>query len=44
VDVKLNDRVAWRVGQFDYVLTRFGGDSQHNVRFSTGIVFRFGSK
>lgn len=44
VDVKLNDSVAWRLGQFDYVLTRFGGDSQHNFRYSTGVVFRFGSK
>lgn len=44
VDVKVNDNIAWRVGQADYVLTRFGGDSQHNFRFSTGVVFRFGSK
>lgn len=44
VDVKLSDRVAWRAGQVDYVLTRFGGSEQHNWRFSTGVVFRFGSK
>ena len=47
VDVKISDKVAFRVGQFDYVLTRFDGPTsgttanQHNFRFSTGIVFRF---
>lgn len=43
-DLLLSERVSWRVGQFDYVLTRFGGNAQHNFRFSTGIVFRFGEK
>jgi hypothetical protein len=33
---------AVRVGQFDYLLTRFGGTSQNNFRYSAGIVFRFG--
>ncbi len=47
VDVKVNDNIAFRVGQFDYLLTRFDGPisgtnaNQHNFRFSTGIVFRF---
>jgi len=44
VDVKISDRVAWRAGQFDYVLTRFGGSEQHNFSFSTGVVFRLGSR
>lgn len=44
VDVKIGDRLAWRAGQIDYLMTRFGGDSQHNFRFSTGIVLRIGSK
>lgn len=44
VDVKLSDRFAWRAGQFDYVLTTFGSDTQHNFRYSTGIVIRLGSK
>jgi hypothetical protein len=44
VDVKLSDRIAWRAGQFDYVVTAFGSDTQHNFRYSTGVVFRFGSK
>ncbi len=47
VDAKVNDNFAIRVGQFDYILTRFDGpvsgttENQHNFRFSTGIVFRF---
>jgi hypothetical protein len=47
VDAKINDRFAFRVAQFDYVLTRFDGPTsgttanQNNFRFSTGIVFRF---
>lgn len=42
VDWKANDAVSIRLAQFDYLLTRFGGDSQHNARISAGIVFRFG--
>jgi opacity protein-like surface antigen len=47
VDAKINDNFAFRVAQFDYLLTRFDGPTsgttanQHNFRFSTGIVFRF---
>jgi opacity protein-like surface antigen len=41
-DVKLNDNFAFRPAQLDYLLTRIGGDTQHNVRYSAGIVFRFG--
>jgi opacity protein-like surface antigen len=40
-DVAVNKNIAVRVGQLDYLLTRFGGDSQNNMRFSTGLVFRF---
>jgi hypothetical protein len=29
------------VGQVDYLLTQFGGGSQNNFRFSTGIIYRF---
>ena len=32
---------AIRIGQFDYLMTRFGGMSQNNFRYSAGIVFRF---
>jgi len=41
VDTELSDRVRWRLVQADYLLTQFGGGSQNNFRFSTGVVFRF---
>ena len=45
VDAKINDHFAFRVGQFDYVLTRFNiptiSNTQHNFAISTGIVIRF---
>ncbi len=47
VDVKCGERVAVRVAQFDYILTRFDGPvtgtaaNQHNFRYAAGIVFRF---
>lgn len=47
VDVKANDSIAVRVVQADYFMTRFEGptgstESQHNLRLSFGVVFRFG--
>ena len=50
LDLKLNHRIAWRLFQAEYLLTRFQdpssltGDTgwQSNVRLSTGLVFRFG--
>lgn len=48
VDAKLTEHLAVRLGQFEYLLTRFdegsGNVAQHNLRFSTGIVFRFGGR
>lgn len=41
LDYNLNRNFAVRVGQFDYLPTRFGGETQNNFRYSTGIVFRF---
>ena len=41
LDYNLNKNFAVRVGQFDYLPTRFGGDTQNNFRYSTGIVLRF---
>ena len=40
-DWKVRDRYSWRIFQGDYLLTQFGGRSQNNFRFSTGIVARF---
>jgi hypothetical protein len=44
VDVKLNERVFLRVLQVDYLMTRFSGERQDNIRISAGLVFRFGQK
>jgi len=41
LDYNLNKNFAVRVGQFDYLPTRFGDDTQNNFRYSTGIVLRF---
>jgi len=44
-DLTLNKRLAWRVVQGEYLLTKFhdGFDNaQHNLRLSTGLVIRIG--
>jgi hypothetical protein len=33
--------IHWRLIQMDYLLTQFGGGSQNDVRFSTGILIKF---
>lgn len=43
VDFKLNERTAVRV-QADYVMTRFVGLRQDNLKGSIGLVVRFGKK
>jgi len=40
VDVRISDRVAFRVVQADYLVTHFLGLRQDNIRLSTGLVFR----
>ncbi len=42
VDVKLTRRMAVRVFETDYLLTRLAGNTQNNFRLSSGIVVRFG--
>ena len=42
VDIAATKAVAVRIGQFDYLRTRFSGTSQNDFRYSAGIVFRFG--
>ncbi len=39
VDVKLNNRFSIRAIQADYNPTRLNGTTQHNFRFSVGVVF-----
>jgi outer membrane protein with beta-barrel domain len=47
VDIPLNEHIAIRPAQFDYLLTRFGNDftsgnnNQSNFRFQAGVQFRF---
>ncbi|MBZ5567639.1 MAG: hypothetical protein LAN64_07275 [Acidobacteriia bacterium] len=40
VDVGVKN-FAVRIGQFDYLMTRFGSTTQNDFRYSAGIVFRF---
>lgn len=42
VDINLNDTVAIRAVQADYLMTRFQDERQDNLRLSFGVVFRFG--
>ncbi|NLT31819.1 MAG: porin family protein [Acidobacteria bacterium] len=44
VDVKVNDKVSVRAIQLDYLTTRTDFGWTDNLRFSTGVVFHFGSK
>jgi hypothetical protein len=41
IDIRITDKVAFRVVQADYMLTRFLNLRQDNIRISTGFVFRF---
>jgi hypothetical protein len=41
IDVRINDWVAYRVIQGDYMMTHFLNLRQDNIRVSTGLVFRF---
>jgi hypothetical protein len=42
VDVPLGEKLSWRALQADYVITSNFDGTQHNIRASTGIVYRFG--
>jgi len=41
LDVNVNHRFAVRLGQFDFLQTRFVDDTQNNFRYSAGIVIKF---
>ena len=41
IDLRINDKVAFRLIQVDYMPTRFQDLHQDNVRASVGFVFRF---
>lgn len=45
IDLKLSKHVAWRIGQGEYLFTKFPdgkNNKQNSVRAATGLVFRFG--
>lgn len=41
VDARVTDGIAIRAVQVDYLITRFAADTQHNLRLSVGVTFRF---
>jgi opacity protein-like surface antigen len=41
LDIKLTNRLAFRLVQADYLLSRFNGWTQNNLRIGTGLVVRF---
>lgn len=41
LDIKLTNRLAFRLFQADYLLTRFNGWTQNNLRVGTGLVVKF---
>ena len=44
VDYKARSSWSWRVVQVDLLGTRYGSETQKNVRVSTGLVFHWGRK
>lgn len=49
LDVRVNDHIAVKPFEVEYLMTQFPNlwtpnDVQHNLRYSAGLVFRFGSK
>lgn len=42
IDVHLHGMFALQLVQADYYMTRFFGQTQNNLRFSTGLVIQFG--
>jgi opacity protein-like surface antigen len=41
LDIKLTNRLAFRLFQADYLLSRFNGWTQNNLRVGTGLVVKF---
>ena len=49
LDLNVSKTLSFRLGQMDYVLTRFsnpftGDSNQNNFRYQAGIIFKFGAK
>jgi hypothetical protein len=43
MDLDISSRLAWRAFQVDYLRTSLFQTKQNNLRFSTGVVYRWGS-
>jgi len=43
MDLGVTPRFAWRVFQVDYIHSTLFQDKQNNLRFSTGLVYRWGA-
>ena len=44
LDIPFKGRLSLRPIQADYLITSEFGSSQHNIRLSTGLIYRFGKK
>jgi peptidoglycan-associated lipoprotein len=44
LDIKVNDRIAIRAFQLDYLRATFFGEAENRGRLAFGVVFRFGKK
>jgi len=44
LDVTVSHHFSFRVAQAEFLLTRFGGSQQNNLRLESGIILRLGSK
>lgn len=42
IDLPFANKFEWRIVQGDYLITSAFGNSERNVRLSTGLIFRFG--
>jgi hypothetical protein len=44
VDIPVTERFSFRAIQADYLITNAFNTTQHNLRLSTGLIFRFGKR
>jgi len=44
VDIPVSNRFSFRALQADYLITNAFNTTQHNLRFSTGLIVRFGKR
>lgn len=44
LDIKAHDNFAIRIAQLDYIQARVAGERLNNLRYSAGVVIRFGKR